>query len=257
MTLLSVLCGAAAAVLAQGTRVTDQHAHLWVSHWGDHRVLDRWSLHSEAHWRRAELGASAQQVLLRPAVNFHLNDQVMFTAGYSHYRNTPYGEHPARFANWEHNVYQQVQISRSIGRVRISDRLRLEQRFIARMRSESASEGNAVLDGYAYQNRLRFRLMASVPLGRDTDGKDGPFSLHVYDEVFLNFGDTHIPDHIQQNRVSALLGYRVNKPVQVMLGYLHQTIQRPGAAAGADLVEQNATLHLVVVCDLDLRKKKP
>ena len=40
----------------------------------------------------------------------------------------------------------------------------------------------------------------------------------------------------------------------LLLGYLYQTVQRPGAAAGADLIELNSTVHLAVVCNLDLRR---
>lgn len=49
----------------------------------------------EAHLRRADLGARWRQLLLRPAVNFQLNNQVMFTQGYSYYITYPYGEFPS------------------------------------------------------------------------------------------------------------------------------------------------------------------
>ena len=70
---------------AQSDRVVERNQNFWFSHWGDHMVADKWSLHSEFHIRRADMGASAQQLLIRPAVNYHLNDQVMFTVGYSYY----------------------------------------------------------------------------------------------------------------------------------------------------------------------------
>ena len=35
-----------------------------------------------------------------------------------------------------------------------------------------------------------------------------------------------------------------------------QNLQRPGSASGADLMEVNSTVHLVLVYDLDLRKKE-
>lgn len=73
-------------VSAQAPRATDPNGNLWVSQWGDHRFHERWSIHTEAHWRRADLGMNWQQLLVRPAINFHLNDQVMFK-GYSYYFN--------------------------------------------------------------------------------------------------------------------------------------------------------------------------
>ncbi|MEI2825906.1 MAG: DUF2490 domain-containing protein [Dermatophilaceae bacterium] len=84
----------------------------------------------------------------------------------------------------------------------------------------------------------------------------GAFSANLYDEVFLNFGDSQRLDYINQNRLSGLLGYQASKPLNVMLGYLYQVIERPGAANGADLLECNSTVHLVLVYNLDLRKKE-
>jgi hypothetical protein len=239
---------------AQAQRVTDPNANLWVSHWGDQRFHDRWSFHTEAHWRRADLGVNWQQLLVRPAINFHLNDQVMFTQGYSYYFNYQYGEYPIRFPNWEHHLFQQVQLNQPIGRWRFAHRFRMEERFIARMVPSTDAPSMGVQDGYTYQSRFRYRVWLTVPLGAHDKVEPGVFTANFYDEVFLNFGDSQRLDYIHQNRISALLGYQVNKPFSVLLGYLYQTIQRPGAANGADLMELNSTIHLALVYNLDLRK---
>jgi hypothetical protein len=243
------------AAMAQGGRVTDPNANVWVSHWGDHRFHERWSFHTEGHWRRAELGASWQQLLLRPAVNFHLNDQVMFTQGYSYYSNYPYGAYPIRFKNWEHHLYQQVQLNQALGRVALQHRFRMEERFIARLIASEEDPAEGVFDKYGYQSRFRYRVWLSVPLGKSKTIGPGVFSANFYDEVFLNFGDSQRLDYIHQNRISALLGYQVSKPFSVLAGFLYQTIQRPGAAQGADLMELNSTIHVALVYNMDLRKK--
>jgi hypothetical protein len=53
-----------------------------------------------------------------------------------------------------------------------------------------------------------------VPLGAHDKVEPGVFTANFYDEVFLNFGDSQRLDYIQQNRISALLGYQVNRAVQ-------------------------------------------
>jgi hypothetical protein len=242
---------------AQAPRITDPNTNLWVSHWGDHRFLGRWSFHTEAHWRRADLGVNWQQLLVRPAINFHLNDQVMFTQGYSYYFNYQYGDYPIRFQNWEHHLYQQVQLNQSLGRLKLQHRFRMEERFIARMMASQDDPTTGVFDTYAYQSRFRYRVWLTVPLGAHDKVEPRVFTANFYDEVFLNFGDSQRLDYIQQNRISALLGYQVNKPFSVLLGYLYQTIQRPGAANGVDLMELNSTIHLALVYNLDLRRSKP
>lgn len=251
--LLTVFLFLANGLSAQ--RVEDSNTNLWVSHWGDQRFSEHWSFHTEAHWRRADLGATAQQLLLRPAINYHLNEQVMFTLGYSYYENYPYGEYPIRFSNWEHHLFQQVQLGQSIGRFRLSHRFRMEERFIARHLPSADGPSEGEFDGYVYQNRFRYRVWLTLPLGQEKV-EPGVFTANLYDEVFLNFGDSQRLDYIHQNRISALLGYQVSKPFGVLLGYLLQNIQRPGAAKGADLLEYNSTIHLALLLNLDLRKPK-
>ncbi len=242
------------AASAQTPRATDPNANLWVSHWGDHRISEHWSLHTEGHIRRAELGPQWQQLLLRPGVNYHLSEQVLFTAGYSYYHNYQYGAFPIKFDNWEHHLFQQVQLGQAIGRVRLAHRFRMEERFLAKVEASQDDPATGVLEEYAYQSRFRYRVWLTVPLGQHQKVEPGVFSANFYDEVFLNFGDSQRLDYIHQNRISALLGYQVSKPFSILAGYLYQTIQRPGAANGADLMELNSTIHVALVYNMDLRK---
>jgi len=235
--------------LAHAQREEDRNAHLWFSHWGDHRVHDRWSLHSEFHIRRADFGTSAQQLLIRPAVNYHLHDKVMLTAGYSYYENYQYGRYPIRFSNWEHHGFAQLQFSSLIGKVRMQHRYRWEHRWMARMTSEEADLDGS-FSGYNESDRFRYRVWVTIPIGSKT-----PWTLNGYDEIFLSLGGTAPNNRFSQNRVSGLLGYQVNKELNLMAGYLFQTIDRPGAANGIDVLEANSTMHVVVVYNLGMRKR--
>ncbi len=240
--------------LVNAQRITDPNANLWISHWGDQRFSDHWSFHTEAHIRRANMGADQQQLLIRPAVNYHLNDQVMFTLGYSYYFNYPYGAYPIAFPNWEHHLFQQIQLGSAYGRLRITHRFRLEERFMAKLVPAADDPSEGEFERYIYQNRFRYRIWLTLPIGREQLGP-GVFSANLYDEVFLNFGDSQRLDYINQNRISALLGYQVSAPFSILLGYLYQVIERPGAAMGNDLLELNSTLHLALVYNADLRRR--
>lgn len=250
--LIIVLLLCCAAVLS-AQRVTDRNSHLWLSHLGDHRVGGKWGFHTEAHIRQAELGAMPQQLLVRPAINFHLTPEVMFTAGYSYYFNYRYGTFPIAVESWEHQTYQQMQFSARVGKVALQHRFRIEERFIAVMKADPSAENGYVLDKYIYQSRFRIRLMATLPLGAHEKVEARTWFLSAYDELFLNFGDNARLDLMNQNRISGLVGYQMNKACNLQLGYMLQTLQRPGAAKGADLVEANSTLHIVFTCNLDFR----
>ncbi len=242
------------ASTAQGQRVTDRNSHLWISHLGDHKFTERWGFHTEAHVRQAELGAMPQQLLLRPAINFHLNPELMFSVGYSYYSNYEYGAWPIKVGSWEHQAYQQMQFSARVGKVALQHRFRMEERFIAALKADPQSESGYSFDRYIYQSRFRIRLMATLPLGAHEKVEAKTWFLSAYDELFLNFGDNARLDLMNQNRISGLVGYQFNKRCNVQVGYLLQTLQRPGAANGADLVEMNSTLHMVLTYNHDFRK---
>lgn len=246
--LLMPLALMALAFTAQAQRVTDGNANLWFSHWGDHRVHDRWSLHSEFHIRRAELGASAQQLLIRPAVNYHLHDKVMATVGYSYYENYRYGAYPIRFANWEHHGFAQLQFSSQVGKLRMQHRYRWEHRWMARMEPDAAGT-DATFAGYSESDRFRYRVWVTIPIGQDTR-----WTVNAYDEIFLSIGGTAPGNRFSQNRVSGLVGYQLNKEFNLLAGYLLQKIDRPSAAFNADVLETNSTLHIVAVYNLGLWK---
>jgi Protein of unknown function (DUF2490) len=230
-------------------RITTSNSHVWVSYLGDYQMAKRWSIHVEGHWRRAELGQTWQQLLLRPALNFQLNPNVLFTLGGSYYYNYRYGDYPIRMGNWEYHVFEQAQLKNSIGRLMVQNRFRLEQRYIAQLKATPDNPLQYTLDRYDYRTRCRYRVLLSLPLNHPKLDPDTWF-LSAYNEVFLSVGDPARLDFIQQNRMSALLGYQFNKNGSIQVGYLFQNIQRPGAANGADLIEYNNTLHVIFTYNL-------
>ena len=246
----------ATSITAEAQRGTDRNSHLWISHLGDHTFSEHWSFHTEAHIRQAEMGTMPQQLLIRPAINLHLNPQVMFTVGYSYYHNYRYGPHPIQVDNWENNVFQQAQFTTHLGKITLQHRFRMEERFIAALKADTTAASGYTFDKYTYQSRFRVRLMATMPLGSHAKVEPMTLFLSAYDELFLNFGDNARLDLMNQNRISGLLGYQYNKQGNVQVGYLLQTLQRPGAASGADLVEMNSTLHVILSYNLDFRKPK-
>jgi Protein of unknown function (DUF2490) len=247
--------GALMMTTTSAQRTVDHNSNVWISHLGDHRFAAHWSFHTEAHIRRANLGADAQQLLLRPAVNYHLNNDVQFTVGFSYYRNYRYGAHPIKVDNWEDHLFEQVQLTQHLGKLTVQHRFRVEERFIAQLKPVAGSSPDTyALDTYTYQSRFRYRVMCTLPFGKHEKVEAKTWFASAYDELFVNFGDSYKLDYMNQNRISGLLGYQYNKHGNVQVGYLLQTLQRPGAANGADLVEMNSTWHLVLVYNLDFCK---
>lgn len=224
-------------------RVADMATHAWYQYFGDHRFTDHWGLHTEAQLRRASLLSDKQQLLLRAGINYTVNDQVMLTAGYGYVETYPYGEYPGRAAFPEHRIYEQVQLTPApLGRLGLSHRYRLEQRFIE----------FPGLKEFQLLHRARYQVRATLPL---TGPKVAPRTLYAfgYDEVFVGFG-RHVASNIfDQNRLSAGLGYKITPIFAVEAGYLNQLV----AHRDGRVFEYNHTLTLGVVGNLDLRRAAP
>jgi hypothetical protein len=191
------------------------------------------------------------QYQLRAAVDFTINKHFSFVpVGYVYTWNHLYGEQPTAFQNNEHRIWEQVSYKHSVSRFNVSHRLRLEQRFI---QTHSISGEGVVDEGYGenFQNRLRYRFMATVPIGHD---KIEPKTFYgsFYDEVFVSWGKLvtfHEPD---QNRIFAGVGYQFTSALSVHGGPFYQMLIKANGARQ----ENNIGFQIQVTYNVDLTKKE-
>ncbi|QCR24476.1 DUF2490 domain-containing protein [Pontibacter sp. SGAir0037] len=221
---------------AQTDRIKDFNQNGWYMYFGDHKLTDKWGIHTEAQLRRHNIVSDPQQFLLRTGVNYNLTNTAMFTLGYGFIETHPYGDFPAAGKFPEHRIYEQLQVKGNIERVGLQHRYRLEQRWI----------GSAAADTYTYLNRARYMLKATLPLlGTTIDAKE-PF-LAVYDEIFIGFGNNIQRNIFDQNRAYAAVGFKFNDAATLELGYLNQILQK----ASGTVFEHNHTLQVSLFYNID------
>jgi len=108
---------------------------------------------------------------------------------------------PALFQ--ELRLWQQVNLSNDIGRVKIEHRYRIEQRFF---------------DGGRYRNRFRYRINAVVPLNHYFLEEKTIFGI-VSNEVFFNNNEDPL---FERNRFFAGIGYEITPLITTNAGWLSQ-----------------------------------
>lgn len=253
--LLAGLVGAAApACYGQSARLRDFHSLAWLVYVGDHKVADNWAIHTEYQWRRADWLRDPQQQLARLGLVRTLSARVKASGGYTYFQSHRYGayaEVPGR-ATPEHRLYEDVSLADKLGRVGLSQRIRLEQRWLG----TRAASGAGPVERWEYQNRIRYQLEAELPLqGASLD--DNEFYLTAFDELFIGFGQNVGQNVFNQNRLSGGLGYQFTDNARLELNYLYQIRAHsgPDAASGQPVVELNHGLRLNVVYNLDFTKK--
>ena len=222
--------------------------HAWVMYFGNHKLSEHWGIHTEYQWRRADMFNEWQQSLLRLGVDYYSKQNAQYTVGYGWIKSFQYGDQPIAHNLNEHRIWEQFVIKNKVGRVDISHRYRLEQRFIENW----VKDANAVYaqDGFVFRQRVRYRFMATVPLSRK-EMKDNTLFLAVYDEPFLGYGKGIGKNILDQNRLYGAIGWRFNKDFNVQLGYLNQYVVKTDGIKA----ERNHTLQIGVTYNIDFTKK--
>lgn len=235
------------SVLSQKEIVAQNHA--WAMYFGNHRLTERWGIHSEYQWRRHDLFNNWQQSLMRIGVDYYSKSQAQYTLGYGWIKSFEYGEQPIAHNFNEHRIWEQLILKNKVGRFEFNHRYRLEQRILEQWKQTGSSDFEQ--NGYVFRNRIRYRFMATVPLSRK-EMKDNTLFLAVYDEPFLQFGKGVAKNILDQNRLYFALGWRFTKDFNIQLGYLNQYVVKTNGIQA----ERNHTLQIGITYNLDLRKQK-
>jgi hypothetical protein len=210
-------------------------------YFGNHKLTDKLSLHTEYQWRRADWITTWQQSLLRIGVDYKLGDAAVITLGYGHIVTWPYGHQPVAEKFTEHRLWQTLTLTQRQGRFYFNHRFRPEQRWL---------EGNGSgKEGWFYRNRIRYRFMVNYPLTKKEMGPNTLFAS-IYDEIFIQFGPHFDRNYFDQNRLYGTLGYQFSTAGHVQAGYMQQYIVKGDGLKA----ERNHTLQLALTYNLDFRK---
>ena len=174
-----------------------------------HRL--RWWLDLQP--RFADRADGLDQALIRPGVGVSLSDNTTVWAGYAWIRTKRRGQGHSE----EHRIWQQLTWSPRIGRLKLSSRTRLEQRFL--------DTGDDI--GWRFRQFVKGTFPIAV---------DGRLFLSAYDEIFfdLNGTDWGQRSGVSQNRMFAGLGWKFGSrpssgPLTVEVGYLNQFVRKRSA----------------------------
>jgi len=212
--LLTLLAGTGAARAQGGGAPVG-----WLKLSADVPLRDRWTLYLEAESRQANAQLATQQ-LGRLGFRLHLAPSLSLTTGYVLASNDC-GPGDGLKAP-EYRFCQEIALADVSGLMRASHCLRAEERWL-RPTPEAA---------FRYAPRLRYQLQLVVPLRKGGALPVGGVYAVVADEEFAGLGRRDGASFLEENRVSAGLGYRISRLATMELAYLNQT-QASGVAGRA------------------------
>ncbi len=199
----------------------------WFAYFGSYRVADRWSIWLEGQHRNFNFIGDLEQAFVRTALLYDLpkaNSQLGAGYGFFHTANYKAGTDEKTYSD-ENRIYQQFLTRQRFGRVYLSHRYRLEERFLPA----------------GFRARFRYFLALNLCLNKPEMTK-GTVYFSAYNELFIN-AKTPIFD---RDRLYGGIGYAVGPNLRFETGLMYQ------------LFETRKRPQWQVVCfqNLDLRNPK-
>jgi hypothetical protein len=240
----------------------------WITYTGNHKISEKWGVHTEFQWRRNHFLKDPMQNLLRLGIDYSANNNITISGGWCYVDSYEYGElgnadqatKYNQFRFNEQRIWEQLGIKHeSIGRFQFDSRFRLEQRWIANLVSDGSGgyvrpdaayiDAHPGTEDWRYRQRVRYRFRVQAPLSR-AEMKDNTLFVAVADEIFANFGKQVTANVFDQNRLVVTLGWRFNKDFNIQAGYQNQFIVKANGKAK----ENNHTLITAITYNLDFTK---
>lgn len=223
--------------VAMAQRQTHTNTGAWFVINADVALNEQWAILFDASARRSGTVDEAMANFVRGGLAYEIMDHVRVAVGANWSRSYPYGEIPSATTTDERRFWEQVQVGHSLGRVDLSHRYRLEQRFRGRWRSPDDHQ----IDAWERSNRFRYQVKATLPLSGD-DIEAGEAYVSASNEIFIGMGGKVQYNIFDQDRATVALGYRMTRNWRVEAAFLEHVIFKPN---GTD-VERNHTFTLTL-----------
>ncbi|WP_028122535.1 DUF2490 domain-containing protein [Epilithonimonas tenax] len=234
-------------------RISNHNNIGWYAYNGTFKLDSKFSIHTEYQWRRNDYIETWQQSLLRLGINYQANPNLQLRLGYAWAETFPYGEIPINGMGkdfTEHRIYEMATVTDKIGKIDLSHRFMLEQRWVGRYSNADLTSE----DQYPFLNRARYMIRLQMPLKGNSIADKTPY-VAVYDELMIGFGKNVGENIFDQNRIGVLVGYKFNNLVRVEGGYLNQIVQLGREMEGKNVFQYNNGFIVSANFTFDLSKK--
>jgi Protein of unknown function (DUF2490) len=240
--LLIALFISAKGLYAQKT--VRMEAHTWVGLFNQTRFSNKWGTWLDIHYRRKDNFIEVPgQFIFRSGLTYYLANDLRLTAGYAYVHHFP-GDNHKNIAQPEHRPWQQLQWFFRPQKLRLTQRLRVEQRYRRNILND-----NELGDGYNFNGRLGFNSTIFLPLTKKKFAPGG-LQLVLNNEIFINFGNRIVYNIFDQHRFFAGLVWQTNTHGQLQFGYMNLYQQQ----ASGNAFRNQHTIRIFYFQNFDLRE---
>ncbi|QOD61881.1 DUF2490 domain-containing protein [Polaribacter haliotis] len=181
----------------QAQKLPENQLGTWYMYNGSHKLSEKYSLKTMAHFRYFETASEFQQEIYRLGLNYKFNPKTNVTLGMSYATgDLAYDTSSANL--YEYRFYEDLNLNSKWGVFNARHRFRFEQRFIHK---------NINID--QFQNWIRYDLNVSYPLSET-------WSVYAFNEIFLNLNKSK---RFVQNWTGAGFIHKLNNNIKLKAGY--------------------------------------
>ena len=233
------------SVNAQDIKKTVLTSQYWMGYSGQFRVSNKLNLIAESNLRSMDLSVNKlSQSLVSAALSWGVNDFIKLSVGYAYGSIFP-ATSKISVTKTENRLWQQIQLTNHFALKKITQGLRLEERFRRGFLTDST-----LAPSNSFNFRFRYNISGDFPLSKNGWVKNR-LSLILSEEIFINVGKQIVFNYFDQNRVSVGLKFKITEGNNIQLGYLDLFQQLPTGNQFRNL----HVLRLNYFQDLDLRKR--
>ena len=213
---------------AQTEKNVDHQSLLWTRYYNQLTINNKWSIHTEFDNRVFISPFEENLFLIRMHGRYKISDNLDFGSGVSYFSvATQVPEITNDFRAPEFRVQQDISWKQEYGKITLSHRFQIEERFFKKINNESLEQG------INFNWRFRYRLQGEYSCWK----KESQYLKAIlYDELMINAGEKIINNTFDQNRIYAGFQYGLNKNIAFELGYLNSFQQR---ASGFDYFDRD------------------
>ena len=177
---------------------------------------EKWSLFGEAQLRSLRFYDDFHYYEYKGGINYKAGKNIALTIGAGSYQTyAEGGNFVVPKNNDEFRLWPQITLFQSIGKIKIEQRYRAEQRF--------TSNG--------YRNRFRYRLGASYSFGKEKSGFK-PYQISASNEIFF----TDKEPYFERNRALVVFNWKTSRSSSIQVGYLKQFDYKINDETGRDFL---------------------
>lgn len=206
------------AIYAQGTAATSpitNQSQAWYGYYVTADFGKKWFLTVEAENRQFIKPSAQNLFLLRPHLHYKVHKHWDVAAGFAYFLVTT--QNPttiSRLTTPELRMFEEANNSFSWGRLTLTNRLRVEQRWIRKTANGELAEG------HNFNIRFRYRIGLDVLLYQ-TKAEKHKVKLRINDEIMANIPTKVVKNAFDQNRIYTGINYQPPGPMSFEVGYLN------------------------------------